>query len=88
MDIAKREPEIEEKLLRKQEEAQREPNPAKSDSDATRTTLEEKIGNNRERRRKVSYQGEEKAYERRRGSYHNSESGKKVLDKRKGPYHY
>ena len=47
--------EIKERLLRKQEEAQKEPNPAKSDSDATGTTLEEQTGENMERRRKASY---------------------------------
>ena len=59
-DTAKREWEIEEGLLRKQEEAQKEPDPAKSDSDATGTSLEKKTGKNLERRRKASYQDDRK----------------------------
>ena len=54
-DTAKREWEIEERLLKKQEKAQKEPDPAKSDSDATGTPLEEQTGKNMERRRKASY---------------------------------
>ena len=54
-------PEIEEGLLKKQEEAQEEPNPANIDSDATRTTLEEQIGENMERRGKGSYVDDEEA---------------------------
>ena len=61
VNTAKREPEIEERLFRKQKEAQKEPNPAKSDSDATGTTLEEQTGKNMERRRKASYRDDEKA---------------------------
>ena len=61
MDTAKREPEIEERLLRKQEVAQKEPNTAKSDGDATGTTLEEQTGKNMERKRKTSYRDDEKA---------------------------
>ena len=53
--------------------AQKEPNPAKSDGDATGTTLEEQTGKKMERRRKASYR--------------DSESGKKDSNKRKGPYH-
>ena len=93
---------FEEGLLKKQEEAPREPNPAKRDSDATGTTSEEQTGENMERR-EVSHQDdgkadriperiscddeqEEKAYVRR-GSYHNSELGNKASDKGKGPHH-
>ena len=39
--------------------AQKEPNPAKSDADATGTTLEEQTGKNMERRRKASYRDSE-----------------------------
>ena len=53
--------------------AQKKPNPAKSDSDATGTTLEEQKGKNMERRKKASYR--------------DSESGKKASNKRKGPHH-
>ena len=72
------------------ETAQKEPNPAKRNSDATGTTLEELTGKKMERGRKVSYRGDEKVDripERRRGSYHDSKSGKKASDKRKGPHH-
>ena len=55
VDTVKREPEIEESLLRKQEEAHKESNHAKSDGDATGITLEEQTGKNMERRRKASY---------------------------------
>ena len=61
VDTAKRVRKIKERLLRKQEEPQKEPNPAKSDSDTTGTTLEEKTRKNMERRRKASYQDDEKA---------------------------
>ena len=61
VNIVKREPEIEERPLRKQEEAQKEPNPSKSDCDATGTTLEEQTGQNMERRRKASYLDDGKA---------------------------
>ena len=61
VNTIKREPETEEGLLKKQEEAQKEPNSAKSDGDATGTNLEEQTGENMERRRKVSYQDDEKA---------------------------
>ena len=44
VNTAKREPEIEERPLREQEEAQKKRNPAKSDDDATGTTLEEQTG--------------------------------------------
>ena len=44
VNTAKREPETEERLLRKEEEAQKELRPAKSDSDATGTTLEKQTG--------------------------------------------
>ena len=60
VNATKREPEIEERGLRKQEEAQKEPNPAKSDGDAPGTTSEEQTGENMERRRKASYQDDEK----------------------------
>ena len=40
---------------------QREPNHAKSDSDTTGTTLEEKTGENMERRRKAFYLGDQEA---------------------------
>ena len=53
--------------------AQKEPNPANSDGDATGTTLEKQTGKNMERRRKASY--------------HDSESGNKASDRRKGLYH-
>ena len=50
MDTTKREPEIEEGLCEKQEEAQKKRNPAKSDDDATGTTSREQTGKNMERR--------------------------------------
>ena len=61
VNTTKREPEIEERLLRKQEEAQKKPNPAKSDGDATGTTLEKQTGENTKRRRKALYQDDVKA---------------------------
>ena len=96
-------PEIEERLLRKQEGAQKEQNPVQSDSDTTGTALEEQTGKNMGRRRKTSYLDDEEAdsiparrssddkYEEKayekRGPYRNSESGKEASDKEKGPYH-
>ena len=53
------------------DKAQKEPNSAESDGDATGTTLEEQTGKNMDRRRKVSYRDDEKAGripERRRSS--------------------
>ena len=44
VNTAKREPEIEKRLLGKQEEAQKESNPAKSDCDAAGATLEKQTG--------------------------------------------
>ena len=41
VDTTKRVPEIEDRPLRKQQEAQKEQNPAKSDNDTTGTTSEE-----------------------------------------------
>ena len=61
VNTPKREPEIEERLLMKQEEAQREPNPTKSDGDSTGTTLEEQTGENVETRGRASYQDDETA---------------------------
>ena len=61
VDTPKREPEIEERLLRKQEEAEKEANPAKGDGDATGTTLEEQTGKDMERKRKASYWDAKKA---------------------------
>ena len=55
VNTVKRELEIEERSFREQEEAQKKLNLAKSDGDATRTTLEEQTGQNMERRRKASY---------------------------------
>ena len=52
VNTAKREPEIEERLLRKQEEAQKEPNPGKSDGDATGAPLEKQTAENMKRRGK------------------------------------
>ena len=72
VDRTRLEKEVEERLLRKLEEAQNEPNPAKSDGDATWTTLEEQTGKNMDRRTKTSNR--------------HSESGKKDFDIRKGPY--
>ena len=92
-------PEIKERLLKKQEEAKGEPNPEKNDDDATGTTLEEQTGGSMGRRKASYLDDEktnsipersscddepkEKAYERRRGSHRDSESSKKVSDKRK-----
>ena len=94
--------EIEEGLLKKLEEAQKEPNAAESDSDATETTLEMQTGKNMERRRKTSYldhkeadsmpernsddEHEEKSHGRR-GAHRDSESGQKASDKWKGSLH-
>ena len=94
VNTTKREPEIEERPLREQEEAQKERNPAKSDDDATGTTLEEQIVENMERRGRASYHDDEtvdRIPERRssddeheekayekRGPYRDSESGKKA----------
>ena len=61
VNTTNRKPEIEEGLLKKQDEAQKEANLAKSDSDATGTTLEEQTGENMERRMKALYQDDEKA---------------------------
>ena len=114
----KREPGIKEGLRRKQKEAQKEPSPANSDSDATGTTLEKQTRKNMKRRRKASFLDDRradsiperrsscndeqkgKAYERssyedeqegkahgRRGSNHDSESGKEASDNGKGPDH-
>ena len=53
-------PEIEERPLSEEEEAQKEPNPAKCDSDASGTNLEQQTRKNMERRRKAFYlDGEE-----------------------------
>ena len=103
VDTAKWEPEIEVRPLVKQGEVQREPNPAKSDSDDTGTTLEEQTGENMERRRKAFYLDDEEVDSvperrssdnkheekayERRGPYRNSESGQKASDKEEGPYH-
>ena len=51
VDTAKREPEIEERLLKKQKKAQNEPNPTKIGGDAIETTLEEETGESVGRRR-------------------------------------
>ena len=61
VNTTKREPEIEEGLFKKQEEAQKEPNPIKIDNDATGTTLKEQTGKNVGRRRKASYLDDIKA---------------------------
>ena len=61
MNTAKREPEIKERLLKEQEETQKEPNPANSDSDATGTTSKKQTGKNMERRSEASYLDDEKA---------------------------
>ena len=60
VNTTKREPEIEERPLREQEEAQKSQNLEKSDGDATGTNLEEQTGENMERRRKASYLDDEK----------------------------
>ena len=46
VNTAKKEPEIEDRLLREREETQEELSPAKSDDDATETNLEEQTGKN------------------------------------------
>ena len=79
VNTAKRKPEIEEKPLRKQEEGQKEPNPANSDSDVTGTTLEEQTGKNMGRRRKASYQDDEKADRIPEGKVHVMMNKKKRL---------
>ena len=61
VNTTKSKPEIKERLLKKQEEAQKELRPANSDSDATGTTLEEQTGKNMGRRRKALCQDDEKA---------------------------
>ena len=52
-------PKIEEGVLKKQEEAPKEPNPANSDSDAIGTTMEKQTGKNMGRR-KASYLDDQK----------------------------
>ena len=85
VDTAKKEPEIEERLHRKQEETQKELSPGRRDGDATGTTLEKQTVENMERRRKASYQDHEKAYripERRTSC--NDEQGGKAHGRRRG----
>ena len=57
----KRDPEIEEGLREKQEEAQKEPNPVQSVDDAAGTASQEETGENSERRRKAFYLNDEEA---------------------------
>ena len=61
VDTAKWEHEIEVRPLVKEEEAQKEPNPTKSDDDATGTASHEETGENSDRRRKTSYLDDKKA---------------------------
>ena len=102
VDTGKWEPEIEVRPLMKQGEAQKEPNPTKSYSDATGTTLEEQANENVERRRKAFYLDDEevdgiperrssgdkheKKAYERRGPYRDSESCQKASDKEEGRY--
>ena len=61
VNTTKRKPDIEEGPLKKQEEGQNKPNLAKSDNNATGTSLAQQTGKNMERRRKALYQDDEKA---------------------------
>ena len=103
VDTAKWEHEIEVRPLVKQVEAQKEPNPTKSDNDATGNTLEEQTGKNMEKNTEAFFRDDEEfdnIPERRssddeheekayekRCPYWNSESGKDASDKGKGPHH-
>ena len=89
VDTTKKDREIEERLLKQQEEARKEPSPAKSEGDATGTSLEEQTGRSAEKRRKGSYRDDEKANktpERRRSEYDDDEQGEKLPQKRRGSY--
>ena len=59
--FAASQPEIEERLLQKQEETQKELSLANKSSDATGTTLEEQTAKNMKRRREAFYLDDEKA---------------------------
>ena len=88
VDTAKWEPEIEERPLVKQGDAQKEPNSAKSYSDATGITLEEQANGNMERRRKAFYLDDEEvdSIPTRRSSC-NDEQEEKAHGRRKGSRH-